>query len=165
MRVMNIFVLTISAFTITGVCFLRGAGADPARAETAACTISFTSPAPNTEVGSNGAVTGTADGLGKGLHLWLLAHPKHLAKEWWPQGGDEAAVEDQKWEVMVYYGNEHDVNKLFEVTAVVVDDAGHKELTAWFTRSKATNDYRSIRFPRIVKECGSPKLVVKKTSH
>ncbi|TMQ02226.1 MAG: hypothetical protein E6J91_53100 [Deltaproteobacteria bacterium] len=162
---MKFFALTISIFTIAGVCFLCGAGVDAARAETAACKISFTSPAQNAEVGSSGAVTGTADGLGKGHHLWLLAHPKRLAKEWWPQGGDETTVEDQKWDVLVYYGSKDDINKLFEVVAVVVDDGVNKELTDWFERSKATNDYRPIRFPRIVKECESPRLVVKKTSH
>lgn len=164
MRGMSILALTTSALASAGLCSFGGATTGTARADPAACKISFTSPDPNAEVSSNGAVTGTADGLGKG-HLWLLAHPKHLAGDWWPQGGEPATVQDHRWEVTVYYGTEHDVDKLFEVAAVVVDDARNKELTDWVARTKATGNYPSIRFPRIIKECDSPKLVVKKTSH
>ncbi len=73
----------------------------------------------------NGAVEGSAQ-LTEDAHLWVLVHRKDV-NGWWPQGGGEIAVTGGQWSVQVQYGGPEDTGYDFEIAAVIIGSAVHKQ--------------------------------------
>jgi hypothetical protein len=155
---------TLTVFIVT-TCFLLSAGTPSAVAQSAAtCEVKISTPRPGDQVGKDGRVRGTAT-IPNGTYLWVLAHMKDLAAEWWPQGGRPAVIDPHgEWVIISGYGRAEDVGQQFEVVAVVVDANTNTHLRAWSQSAKQL-DYPSIEFPDAVEGCVPVKVTVKKTSN
>lgn len=134
-------------------------------AQAPSCRVEITTPKAGDQVGHQGRVRGAAT-IPPGTHLWVMAHMKDLALEWWPQAGREAVIEpDGSWVIIAGYGVADDVGEAFEVAAVVVDENTHRRLQEWAATSKKTKEYPPIDFPTPVDECVPVKVEVAKVSH
>jgi hypothetical protein len=140
------------------------AGTQAAAASDRQCEVTITTPQPGDQVGKDGRVRGTAE-IPDGAYLWVLAHMKDLAAEWWPQGNRPAVVEsDGKWVIIAAYGRAEDVSAEFEVAAVVVNANTNARLLDWAKTAK-DEGYPPIAFPDAVDGCVPVKVSVKKTAH
>jgi len=130
------------------------------------CEVKITTPSPGDKVGREGRVRGTAK-IPDGTFLWVFAHMKDLAAEWWPQGGRAAIInkEDGSWVIIVGYGQQQDVKEDFEVAAAVVDGNTNAQLRQWYLQAQKTGSYPPIEFPSVVDGCPPVKVAVVKTSH
>lgn len=127
------------------------------------CQVIISAPLQGAKVGAEGRVRGTAK-IPAGTHLWVLAHMKDLAAEWWPQGGREALINaDGTWVIITGYGQPRDSGEQFEVAAVVVNEGTHSLLKKWFDDSVRRQSYPPIPFPDIVQGCGFAKVTVTKS--
>lgn len=125
------------------------------------CQVAITSPAAGARVGPLENVQGTAR-VPVGHRVWVLAHRKGLAL-WWPQGGGAIHLDDGKWMVASYFGEQRDIGSEFELTARVFDEAGHKSLTEWVQTSTRTGVYQGIPMPPVAANCPAHTVVVLKT--
>lgn len=161
---MNLGLSRIVIYT-AAICFVLSTGAPTAVAQSAAkCKVKITVPQPGDKVGKDGRVRGTAT-IPSGGYLWVVAHMKDLAAEWWPQAGRPAVIDkDGGWVIIAAYGRAEDVGQQFEVAAVVVDANTNARLRDWFKTARE-HDYPPIEFPDAVEGCIPVKVTVNKTSH
>jgi hypothetical protein len=127
------------------------------------CGVTITSPQPGEMVGRQRLVSGNATVPASG-HLWLFAHIRGLAG-WWPQGGGEAELDGDRWDVTTLFGQEPDIGAQFEVIGLIVDDDTHQELEKYVERASKTNYWPPRKLPNVVQGCSVAKVTVTKTSH
>ena len=122
------------------------------------CMIEIGSPKTGSHVRRDALVSGTARIPANG-HLWILAHKKGV-KGWWPQGGGEADVKDEKWEILVSFGKSGEIGN-FEIAAVVVDKSTNDDLKRW-VEDAPRRDYPPISFPNPFEGCPFKTVSVEK---
>jgi hypothetical protein len=128
------------------------------------CAVTITAPKPGDQVTGEGEVRGIAR-VPNGTYLWVLAHPKAYAAEWWPQGGRPALIEPEGgWVIVTAYGRPRDVGKPFEVAVAVVDAGTNSTLLDWVKTAKE-REYPPIAFPPTAEGCVPVKVTVTKTAH
>jgi hypothetical protein len=92
------------------------------------CKVHILSPGSGESVASAGIVEGSAD-LPADSYLWVLVHRKDF-DGWWPQGAGAVAVNRDRWNVSVRYGEPRDAGCDFEIAAVVVGLSTHELWTS-----------------------------------
>jgi hypothetical protein len=119
----------------------------------------ISSPKTDEEVGSVVKVYGKGKKIAD-KHLWLFAQRKGLSV-WWPQGGEITIDEKDEWMQSSFTGQAQDVGFKFELVAIWVNEATHKDLIDYLQTSEKTGRYPGIRLPD-----GAPvaRVTVRKTT-
>jgi len=127
------------------------------------CNVRITRPAEGSNVAGTALISGTAT-LPANSHLWILAHQVGI-NGYWPQGNGQAQVNQNTWDVLVYFGTPGNFGT-FEVLAVVVDDQTHRNLQSWVqTAPNTTPPYQPIALPTVIDGCTIARLRVEKTNN
>lgn len=124
--------------------------------------IEVTSPKPNSKVGRETIVKGTAIIPG-GHYLWVLARRKDFKPLWWPQREAEIDPRTHKWSASAFFGEARDIGWEFDIGVITVNEKGHAKLRDYWIKAMKTGDWRPIEIP----ETSSPPRIwrVKKVSH
>lgn len=119
----------------------------------------ISSPKSDEEVGSVVKVYGKGKKVAD-KHLWLFSQRKGLSV-WWPQGGEIILDEKDEWMQSAFIGQPQDVGFRFELVAIWVSEATHKDLIDYLQTSEKTGRYPGIRLPE-----GAPvaRVTVRKTT-
>lgn len=153
--------MRVNAIQIATVVTVLGLATFPPTVS-AECAIEIKAPAKGDGVGKEVMVSGTA-GLPPEAHLWVLAGIQGL-KQWWPQGGGDAIIEDGQWSVLAFIGQQQDVNRTFRISAIAVNEETHIELKKWVEEAPK-RDYAPITFPNTFPGCPPVQVTVTKVSH
>jgi hypothetical protein len=114
--------------------------------------IEIASPQNGSTVKDTVLVEGKAE-LPPGHHLWVLAGIVGT-RDWWPQGGGEAEIIADTWEVLARIGKEGgDWNMRFRVAAIAAPESVHDDLQRWVTHSANIGRWDPITMPNTSEEC------------
>jgi hypothetical protein len=119
----------------------------------------ISSPKSDEEVGSVLKVYGKGKKIAD-RHLWLFAQRKGLSV-WWPQGGEITLDEKDEWMQSAFIGQPQDVGFKFEIVAIWVSDAIHRDMIDYLQTAEKTGRYPGLRLPE-----GGPvaRVTVRKTT-
>jgi hypothetical protein len=117
-------------------------------------TISF--PRDGFECGPNVVVKGTSRTI-PGKHLWVYAHRSDLSG-WWPQQSAVKIKADGSWVQSVNIGGPQDIGFEFEIKAMWVSEAIHREMQQYMNDGVASREWPPIPLP----EGGPSKMVTVK---
>lgn len=132
-----------SLLGVPSVFFIGALSLSSTTAQAQSCKVDVTSPKVGDTVGVKAQIVGTAT-VPSGLYLWVFAR-KEGQRKWWPQGGGDAEVNPKsgRWVSDGTFGDEgnlaKDAGATFEITAVVVDAAAHKDLTNYVETTEKAN--------------------------
>lgn len=114
--------------------------------------VEITAPKNGAKVQDSVLFEGTAQ-LPAGHHMWLLIGIAGT-KDWWPQGGGEAELIGDSWEVLARVGREGgDWGMKFRAAAVVVTPRVHDQLQKWVTSSATAKRWDPISMPDVSEAC------------
>jgi hypothetical protein len=135
---------------------------------TAPCTITIVSPEHGEMVGRQRIVRGHATFPPDG-HLWIFVRVRGI-RGWWPQGGGEAEIVESarggsKWEVVSFFGQQHDIGAQFEILATVVSDGVNQDLEKYVERGVKSSDWPPMQLPNVFQGCTVARITVVKSSH
>lgn len=108
--------------------------------------VTITSPKEGNNVGNRIVVKGTYE-IHDGSQIWVLAHLKLLANQWWPQ--PKPIVDGNgNWQALAYIGAPQDIGFDFEIVAATFDDEAQAEILRYHDHGNKTGQWLPISFPR-----------------
>lgn len=108
--------------------------------------VIITSPKEGDNVGNRIVVKGTSE-IHDGSQIWVLAHLKLLANQWWPQ--PKPIVDGNgNWQALAYIGAPQDIGFDFEIVAATFDDEAQAEILRYHAHGNETGQWLPISFPR-----------------
>lgn len=92
------------------------------------------------------AIQGTAI-IPAGDYLWILLHRKDLSGQWWPQDG--SIVRDNRYSLVVCFGQQQDIGMEFEIAVITVNQAEHLKLQNYVSKARETGNWYPISMPTL----------------
>ena len=108
--------------------------------------VTITSPREGDQVGKRIVVKGTSE-IHDGSQVWVLAHLKLLANQWWPQP-KPIVDENGNWQALAYIGEPQDIGLDFEIVAATFDEQAVAEILRYHDYGNKIGQWLPIRFPR-----------------
>jgi len=125
-------------------------------------SVEVTAPTPNSQVGKETVVKGTAV-LPAGQYLWVLSRRSDFTPFWWPQREAQVDPKTHEWSTSAFFGGPQDKDHQFDIGVITVDANGHAILKDYWLNAMRTGDWKPIEIPTP----SSPPHVIKvnKVSH
>ena len=120
-----------------------------AAAQQPKCKIEIRAPKTGDRVTPRAVIRGVA-AVPAGMFLWVVVHKEGLTN-WWPQGGGSVKPKpDGTWVVEGVFGDERrkEIGN-FEITALIVDEDGHRALKDYVKTSEKENAYPGTELPAV----------------
>jgi hypothetical protein len=111
--------------------------------------VEITDPIEGQKVKNDITVRGTIEGeLTADSYLWLLVG-LDAESLWWPQGGGSITPINGEWskKALIGGGPDLDIDKEFQIVAILVDEKANRDLNDWVERGKRTNNWPGITLP------------------
>ena len=140
------------------VCFVAGNGF----AQEEQFSVKITYPNNGGKVGREIIVEGIAS-IPKGNYLWVLARRADFEPLWWPQREAKIDPNSNQWKAAARFGEMQDTNWEFDIGAITVNAAGHRELMDYWITAMKTGTWRPIQIPETT---SAPRIIkVRKVRH
>lgn len=119
-------------------------------------SVKITSPKDGGKVGRETIVKGIAL-IPNGNYLWVLVRRADFEPLWWPQREAKIDPNSNQWKAAVRFGEEQDINWEFDIGAITVNAAGHRDLMDYWITAMKTGNWRPIQIP----EATSPPRIIR----
>ena len=97
------------------------------------------------KVGKELLVRGQLGAIQGDAYVWLLVRREDFQPLWWPQR--RAVVRRGEWSGLVVFGGPQDIDYKFDLAAVVVDEAAHRNLNDYWTNAMGNGHWPPISVP------------------
>lgn len=103
--------------------------------------ITYPYDGANVEIGE--LVRGTSEKIPKGQAIWIIVYP-YLFDRYYPQKNPTAVQANGDWISLTFIGIEEDVNKKFDIIAVLADKRAQDAFNAYLIQAKDTNTWPGL---------------------
>ena len=103
--------------------------------------ITYPYDAANVEIGE--IVRGTSEKIPKGQAIWIIVYP-HLVDRYYPQNNPADVQANGDWTSNTSIGIEEDVNRKFDIIAVLADKRAQDAFEAYIKQAKDTKKWSGL---------------------
>jgi hypothetical protein len=105
--------------------------------------VKITYPYDDDTVEIREMVRGTSQKIPEGQAIWIMVYP-HVVGRYYPQDNPVDVQANGDWTSLIYIGIEEDVNRKFDIIAVLADKRAQDAFNAYFTKAKDTNTWPGL---------------------
>jgi hypothetical protein len=105
--------------------------------------VEITYPDDGANVEIREIVRGTSQKIPKGQAIWIIVYP-YLVDRYYPQNNSADVQVNGDWTSLTSIGIEEDVNRKFDIIAVLADKRAQDAFNAYFTKAKDTNTWPGL---------------------
>jgi len=103
--------------------------------------ITYPYDGANVEIGEN--VRGTSQKIPEGHAIWIMVYP-HVVDRYYPRNNPTDVQANGDWTSLTYIGIEEDVNRKFDIIAVLADKRAQDAFNAYHKQSEDTETWPGL---------------------
>ena len=105
--------------------------------------IEITYPYDGANVETREMVRGTSQKIPEGQAIWIMVYP-HVVGRYYPQDNPTDVQANGDWTSLIYIGIKEDVNRKFDIIAVLADKRAQDAFNAYFKKAKDTKTWPGL---------------------